>query len=187
MQEHGLDNHLALETTEILQQFGKTEARLVGHVNLSDALVQHRVELHDIVFYLAQRLEDILFPQHRRIGEDGYLRRRAMLVANGDGIVDNARKIRVHRRLAVAREGNDIGHLPVGPHLVQFPGQCLADLLAARHLLMRAMVFIVPAFAINTIESTELPVSREQIHAEGNPQAAAVYRAVNDAIEYHDK
>ena len=47
------------------------------------------------------------------------------------------------------------------------------------------MVFIVPAFALNTIESTEFPVSREQIHAEGNPQAAAVYRAVNDAIEYH--
>jgi hypothetical protein len=137
------------------------------------------VEFQDIVINLHERIVDCLTMNHRGIAEHADLRFWAILVAQSDGVADNLCEMRMTGRLAIAGEGEYVGHAPFGPHLNEPFLEGFGNGLTSGKGESGAVVFIEAALTIDAVERTDFSVGRQKIDAEGEPQPSAMDRPEN--------
>ena len=151
----------------------------VGMIYLINISRIDGVEFQDIIIYPHQGIVYLLAVDHRGVAEYGDLRLRTVLVAQTDRIADDLCKMRMTGGLTVAGKGEDIGQLTVGNHLLQFGFKLLRDFFPGGEGERRTVVFIETTFAIDTVEGTDLAVGRQQVNAQRDAEAAAMYRPKN--------
>ena len=98
-------NQIAVETTKLFQQPVVSKSRGIGRIQLTDADVQHGIELQYIIFNFIQCLENILLVEHGRVREHGNLGFREKAVTGFDRIVDDTGKFRMRRPAGYLSDG----------------------------------------------------------------------------------
>ena len=89
-----------------------------------------------------------------------------MAVAQGDGVVDDAGKVRVGRRFPVAGKGEHVGHSAFGLHEEQLRLKCSCHFGARGALQVRAVVAVEATLAVDAVERAELSVGRHEVDAQ---------------------
>ena len=97
--------------------------------------------------------------QHRHLGL------RGVQVAQPQRIVDDAGKVGVPGRFAVAGKGKHIGMHTLGFHLLQFLFQGLCHLLPRGTRLVRTVVAVESTLAVDAVEGANLAVAGLQVDA----------------------
>ena len=121
-------------------------------------------------------MECIKVVDHGGVAEHRDLGTGTIEVAQAEGLADDLRKMRMTGRLAIAGKGEHIWQLAFGLHLTQFGLQCLRHLRKGGHGLRGTMILVESALAVDAVERAHLAISRQQVDAEGDAEAAAVNR-----------
>ena len=101
------------------------------------------------------------------------------MIAQGDGVVDDAGEVGVHRGFSVSSKGDDVGASAFLLHRLQFLLENFGNFFASGDAQFGLGVTIETAFAINAIEGAEFSIGRQEINAKRNSQSSTMHRAEN--------
>ena len=146
----------------------------VGVVYLINIRGIDGVEFQDIVVHTHQGVVHRLAVDHGRVAEYRHLGLRTILVAQADDVVDDLCEMRMTGGLAITGKGEHIGQLSISRHLLELGLELGGHLLSGGHGEGGAMVFVETTLAVDTVETAYLAVSRQQVDAKRDAQAAAV-------------
>jgi len=175
-EEAPLEDEIAVELTEGVDDAGDVVA-WGGVVDFCDEVVGWGVDFHDRVVHFAEGVEDLGDVDAGGVGEYGDLSRGGVAVAEGEGVVDDLRELRVEGRFAVAAEGDGVHLDAVGVEVLEFVGEVVAYLFGRGERGVVASVAVPAAFAVDAVEVAEFAFFGEQVDAEGSAEAAAMYRS----------
>lgn len=171
-QKHRLDNDVTVKACERLDLV----LDVIGANGLVEQLDKRRVdgiELKNVVVDHHERVVHLGAVGARAVGEHGDLGVWGKLVAQRDGAGNGLRKLRCGGGLAVACEGDHIGELALGCHLVQlclerveYHGSCVVRLMAGA-------LGVEAVFAVNAVERADFAAGRHHVDAERETKATA--------------
>lgn len=162
--KHGLYDARTCELPEAVDGLGNGIARR-GTVEQSGGFLEGAVELEDIVVDPAQRIGHSLVGNAGGVGENADFHLGKILVAQGDGIVDNPGEIGMKRRFSVTRECDYVERLAVLAEEYQFFLEQACRLLARRQSGGTVALGIVAGLAVDTVERAYFTVVRHKVYA----------------------
>ena len=142
-----------------------------------------RVELEDVVVDREQGFFHCRLAGHGGVAEHAHLGLGIILVAQQEGVVNDALEVGVQCGLAVAAEGDDVeaaaGFLHLAELLFQGPFHCGA----AGHAVAALALGVPAGLAIHAVERASLAVVGHEVDAQGDAQPAAVDGPIYSAVE----
>ena len=181
-QKDGLYLHLSVESAQRLNELLNI-VRADRSIDDPDKFGIDGVEFENVVVHTHQS-----FPHSRAMAESGiaqhtHFGQRKIAVAQGEGVVDDGRKIGMQRRFTIAGKSDDVKRFSCAVHLSEGFGQSIGHLLPRRDGRLRASVGVETTFAVDAIESAEFPIGRKEIDAQRNPQPPTVNRSEDGSRE----
>lgn len=173
--KHGLHDDVAVELAKILDDVFRTIAR-TGTIHKADVIIVDGVEFLDVVVHTHQGFAYSSIVGHRSIREHTDTRIREILIAQADGIVDDAGKFGMKRRFAVSGKGYDVESFASSETLAENIFKSLGNGLTCGARRTGGVLAIEATLAINTIKGAEFSVGWHQIDTERDPEATALHR-----------
>ncbi len=178
-QKHGLYDGVSMEGSHTLNDFFHVVPLPAGTVYLIYKVGVDGVEFQNVVVDFHQGSVYLRTVKQSGIAEHADLCLWEILVAQKQRVVDDLWELRVARGLSVAGEGEYVGCRTVLQHILQSRLERCCHLIASGHLLVRTMVGIEAAFAVDTVKGTNLAVGRQQVDAQRYTQSPTVYGSEN--------
>ena len=144
-----------------------------------DVGVGNRIEFLDVVVDLHQGFAHLWTVYGRCIAQHTHLGLGIPAVAEGEDIVDDARKLGMQRRFAISGEGKRMQGLSGRMTCAQHVFEGTDNRLARRAGSMWGTLSIGAALAVDTVEAAQLAIARHKVDAQRNTQSAAVDRTKN--------
>ena len=182
-QEHRLHGQVPVEAFHLIDDPPYGIGRALGIVYQACRGVEGRIELEDVVVHAAKGTAHALAVELRGVRKHGNPGRGAQLVAQGDRVADHGFEFGVHRRLAVAGEGDDVGRGAVGHHAPQRRCELCADVFAGVEAPRAGMLGIPAAFAVDAVERAEFRLGGQEVDPQRESQPPRMYRAEDDVME----
>ena len=180
---HGLNDAIAAELAEVVDGAADGERRRRRTVEGAHRGFDGAVELHNIVVDTPEGLDNVGAPQLCRIAQYAYLRLGIEAVAHGNSVVDNGGEVGMERRLAVAREGDDVERVAGGVERRKTFAEQAADIGACRQARRAGALGVLARLAVETVEAAHLAVVGRQIDPQRRSEAPRPDRPENSRME----
>ena len=137
-----------------------------GCIDALDVVGIYGVEFQDIVVHAQEGFAHLGAVGQGGVAQHADFRCGTQCIAQGDGVVDDAREVGVGRRFAVACKGEDVGHLAFVLHLAQAFLEGRAHHFARGPWVMRTAVGVESTFAVDAVEGTHLAIIGHEVDAQ---------------------